>query len=162
MTCTEARARLQERHDAGQAPGGEIAAHLAGCPGCSAFASFLAGFGTGAREALDAAAAGLPRPDYPGIFARAAEAKEKAAFAARRFRLTFAAAAAVLVAGIGLSLGVRAWVGHRDRAMIAASVNGFVDDLFAEPLLADAAYPLEDEGSGFRDWLEGTDTPHLP
>ena len=132
------------------------------CAGCSAFGEFLAGLGIGTREALDAAAAGLPRPDFPEIFARAGEAGEKAAFAARRSRLTFAAAAAVLVAGSGLALGVRAWVGHRDRAMIAASVNGFVDELFAEPLLAEAGFPVEDRVPTFREWLEDLDGPSLP
>jgi hypothetical protein len=162
MTCAEARCRLQDLHDAGRAPDRELGAHLAGCAGCSGFAAFLAGLGVATREALDAAADGLPRPDYPGILARAAEAREKAAFAARRSLLTFASAAAVLVAGVGLAAGVRAWIGRHDQAMVAAGVNGFVDELFAEPLLAEAESPLEDRAPGFRDWLENPQAPFLP
>jgi predicted anti-sigma-YlaC factor YlaD len=162
MTCAEARTRLQDLRDTGQAPDEEIAAHLAGCTGCAAFGTFLEGLSGRAREALDAAAAGLPRPDYPGIFARAAEERERAAFAARRSRLTFASAAAVLVAGIGIAAGVRAWTGRRDGNMVIAHVNGFVDELFAEPLLADAGFPVDVQVSGFRDWLEDPSASILP
>jgi hypothetical protein len=162
MTCTEARVRLQDLHDAGRAPDGELAAHVAGCGGCSGFAAFLSGFGTTVRGALEASSEILPRPDYPGVFARAAQEREKAAFAARRFRFVFASAAAVLVAGVGIAAGARAWVGSRDRAMVATSVNGFVDELFAEPLLADAGFPVDGQVSGLRDWLEGPEPSFLP
>jgi predicted anti-sigma-YlaC factor YlaD len=160
MTCAEARARLQDLHDAGGTPDGELAAHLGGCPGCAAFEAFLGGLGGRAREALDTAAAGLPRPDYPGVFARAAE--EQAALTARRSRLTFASAAAVLVAGIGIAAGARAWVGHRVQAMMVTSVSVFVEDIFAEPLLADAGSPVDGQVSGFRDWLEDPEPSSLP
>jgi predicted anti-sigma-YlaC factor YlaD len=162
MTCAEARSRLQDLHDAGRAPDRDLGAHLAGCAGCSGFAAFLGGLGVATREALDAAAAGLPRPDYPEILARAGEAKEKAAYAARRSRLTLASAAAVLVAGVSLAVGARAWIGRNDQAMVAAGVSGFVDELFAEPLLAEAGFPLEDRAPGFRDWLEDPQAPCLP
>ena len=162
MRCAEARARLQALHDAGQAPDAGLGRHLAGCAGCSGFAAFLSGFGTAAREALDAASAGLPRPDYPGIVARAAEAGQRAVFTARRSRLAFAAAAAVLAAGVGFAVGARAWVGHGDRAMVATGVRGFVDELFAEPLLAHAGFPVEERGTGFREWLEEPGSPYLP
>jgi predicted anti-sigma-YlaC factor YlaD len=162
MRCAEARARLQDLRDTGRAPDEEIAAHLAGCSGCAAFGTFLEGLGGRAREALDAAAAGLPRPDYPAIFARAAEERERAAFTARRSRLTFASAAAVLVAGIGIAVGVRAWVGHRDQARVVSSVSWFVEDIFAEPLLADAGSPVDGQVSGFRDWLEDPEPSFLP
>ncbi|OHD69656.1 MAG: hypothetical protein A2177_10075 [Spirochaetes bacterium RBG_13_68_11] len=154
MRCAEARARLQDLYDAGRAPDEELAAHLKGCTGCAAFGTILGGLGGRAREALDAAAAGLLRPDYPGIFARAAEERERAAFTARRSHLRFASAAAVLVAGIGIAVGARAWVGHRDQAKIVTSVSWFVEDIFAEPLLADAGFPVDGQVSGFRDWLE--------
>ena len=162
MTCAEARARLQHLHDAGRAPDGELATHRAGCTGCTAFETFLEGLGGRAREALDAAAAELPRTDYPGIFSRAAEEREKTAFTARRSRLTFASAAAVLVAGIGIAAGARAWVGHRDQARVVSSVSWFVEDIFAEPLLADAGFPVDDQVSGFRDWLENPEQSSLP
>ena len=162
MTCAEARARLQDLCDAGQAPDEELAAHLAGCTGCTAFETFLGGLGGRVREALDAAAAALSRPDYPGIFVRAAEERERAAFTARRSRLTFASAAAVLVAGIGIAVGARAWVGHRDQARMVSSVSWFVEDIFAEPLLADASVPVDDQVSGFRDWLEDRAPSSLP
>jgi hypothetical protein len=68
----------------------------------------------------------------------------------------------VLVAGVGIAAGVRTWVGQRDRAMIADSVNGLVDELFAEPLLANAGPPIEDQVPGFRDWLEDRDPSFLP
>ncbi len=162
MTCAEVRGRLQDLHDAGQSPGEELAAHLAGCTGCSGFRALLDGLGGRACEALDAAAAVLPRPDYPAIFARAGEEREKAAFTARRSRLTFASAAAVLVAGVGIAAGVRAWIGQRDRDMVVSSVNGLVDELFAEPLLADAGYPVENQLPDFRDWLEDPAVTFLP
>jgi predicted anti-sigma-YlaC factor YlaD len=162
MRCAEARARLQDLRDTGQAPDEGLAAHLAGCSGCAAFGTFLEGLGGRVREELDTAAAGLPRPDYPAIFAQAAEEREKAARAARHSRLTFASAAAVLVAGIGIAVGVRAWVDHRDQAKVVSSVSGFVEDIFAEPLLADAGFPADDRVSDFRDWLEEPAAPLLP
>jgi predicted anti-sigma-YlaC factor YlaD len=162
MRCAEARAQLQEEHDAVRTPGTELADHLAGCAGCSAFAEFLAALGTGARDALDAATAGMRRPNYAEIFTRAMQTREQEAVRARRFRLTFASAAAVLVAGIGIAAGVHAWVGHRERVRVAASVNGFVEELFASPLLADADVPMDEGTVGLRDWLEGAETPLLP
>jgi len=162
MTCTEARRRLQERHDAGFPPGEELARHLAGCAGCSGFAEFLADLGTGARDALDAAAAGMPRPEYAQIFARAGEEREKESFRARRFRLTLASAAAVLVVGIGVAAGVRSWIGRREMLRVSSSVNGFVEELFASPLLADADVPPDEGPAGLRDWLEGPEKPFLP
>ena len=162
MTCVEARARLQDLHDEGRAPGEELAEHLAGCAGCAGFQAFLAGFGGRAREALDAAAASLPRPDYPSILASAGEEREKAAFPARRLRWAFASAAAVLVAGVGIAAGVHALVVDRDRHAVASNVNGFVEELFARPLLADAGFPIDGKGSGFRDWLEDPESSFLP
>jgi predicted anti-sigma-YlaC factor YlaD len=162
MRCAKARARLQELRDAGLGPDEELAEHLEVCPGCAAFETFLGGLGGRACEALDAAAAALPRPDYPGIFARAGEERERAAFTARRSRLAFASAAAVLVAGFGIAAGVRAWIGRRDGNMVVASVNGFVDELFAEPLLTDAGFTVDNHVSGFRDWLEDPEAPFLP
>jgi len=162
MRCAEARARLQDLQDAGRRPGEELAAHLAGCSGGAGFQAFLAGLGGEARAALDVASAGLPRPDYLSILARAGEEREKAAFAARRFRLAFASAAAVLVAGIGISAGVHAWVVDRDRRSVASNVNSFVEELFAKPLLADAGPPVNGGGSDFREWLEDPQASFLP
>jgi hypothetical protein len=162
MTCTEARARLQDLRDAGRAPDGELAAHRAGCAGCAAFDAFLAGLGGRAREALDGAAAGLPVPDYPAVFARGDAERRRAASTARRVRLAFASAAAVLVAGVGIAAGVLAWTGRRDRMLLEAGVNGFVDDLFAEPLLAEGSSTGGEQLPGFRDWLEDPGTSLLP
>jgi hypothetical protein len=162
MTCVEARARLQDLHDAGGAPAGELAAHLEGCDPCSRFWRFLAALGAETRDVLDAAAADLPRPDYPAIVSRTAEAREKAAFPARRFRLVFMTAAAVLVAAGGISAGVSAYVGSRERNRVADQVGSFVDELFAEPLLADAGFPVDGQASGFRDWLEDPEPSFLP
>ena len=162
MKCVEARARLQDLHDAGRLPGEELAAHLAGCGGCAGFQAFLAGLGGEARAALDAASAGLPRPDYPSILARDGGEREKSAFAARRLRLAFASAAAVLVAGIGITAGVHAWVVDRDRRSVVSNVTSFVEELFAEPLLADAGPLVDGGGSGFREWLEDPQASFLP
>jgi hypothetical protein len=162
MMCTEARVRLQDLRDTGQAPDEELAAHLAECSGCAAFGTFLEGLGGRVREELDAAAAGLPRPDYPAIFTQAAEERQKAGFTPRHSHRTFASVAAVLVAGIGIAAGARAWVGHRDQAKVVSSVSGFVEDIFAEPLLADAGFPADDQVSDFRDWLEEPAAPFLP
>ncbi len=69
----------------------------------------------------------------------------------------------MLVAGLGLTGGVRAWIDHRDRLLeVAAEVSGFVDGLFAEPLLADAGPPVEATGPGLRAWLEEADESFLP
>jgi hypothetical protein len=154
MRCVEARARLQDLHDAGGLPGDGLARHLAGCTACAGFREFLDSFGGQARDALDAAAAGMPRPDYRALFSRAAEGRRPVASPARRFRLAFASAAAVIAAGIGIAAGARAWVGHRDRARVVSSVDSFVEELFAEPLLADAGFPVGGQVSEFRDWLE--------
>jgi hypothetical protein len=162
MRCAQARGLLQELHDEGRSPGGELAAHLAACADCSVFAAFLARLGADARDALDAAAAGMPRPDYAEISARAGEERQRETFRARRLRLGFAAAAAVLVAGIGIAAGARAWVGRHDRLMVASNVSGFVDELFASPLLANATVPIDDGSGGLRDWLEGSGSPFLP
>ena len=162
MKCAEARARLQDLHDAGRLPGEELAAHLAECGGCAGFQAFLAGLGGEAREALDAASAGMPRPDYPSLLARDGEERGKAAVPSRRIRLAFASAAAVLVAGIGITAGVGAWVVDRDRRSVASNVNSFVEELFAEPLLADAGPPVDVGGSGFREWLEDPQASFLP
>jgi len=162
MTCAEARIRLQESRDVGREPGRELARHLAECPGCSAFAEFLATLGAEARDALDAAAAGMPRPDYAAIIARGGEERDRAAFRARRFRLSFASAAAGIAAGIGVAVGVRAWLGRAERLRVASSMNVFVEQLFAAPLLADADARVEDGSAGLRDWLEGAETPFLP
>lgn len=163
MRCAETRKRLQDLHDEGGRPSGEVAAHLAGCAACREFRLFLEGIGGRVRATLDGAAAGLPRPDYAAIRVCAEfERRRREALRASRTRLAFASAAAVLVAGIGIAVGVRAWIGRRDLARMAASVDGFVEELFAEPLLADAGFPLEGEGGGLRDWLEGSATALLP
>ena len=41
-------------------------------------------------------------------------------------------------------------------------MSGFVEDIFAEPLLADAGFPVDDQVSGFRDWLEDPEPSFLP
>jgi hypothetical protein len=61
------------------------------------------------------------------------------------------------VAGVAIAGGARAWIGHRDRALVAAQVSGFVDGLFAEPLLADAVASEDSSESGLHAWLEDTD-----
>lgn len=160
MTCVEARARLQDLHDAGLAPAGGLARHLEGCDACSRFRRFLAALGAETRDALDAAAADLPRPDYPAIFAQAA--REKAAFPAQRLRLALVTVAAVLVAAGGISVGVSAYLTGRERNLVAAQVGTFVEALFAEPLLADAGFPVDVQASGFRDWLEDSESSFLP
>ncbi len=169
MRCIEARSLLQRRHDEGRAPGtapgaedGALARHLLGCAGCARFARFLGGIGGEVRGALDEAAARLPDPDYPAIFAVEADARDRARFAPRRARLGLAAAAAILVAGVGLSGGAKAWIEYRNRSLVAEQVSGFVDGLFAEPLLADAGAPRGQPVSGLRSWLEDTDAPFLP
>lgn len=148
MTCVEARARLQDLHDAGLAPAGGLARHLEGCDACSRFRRFLAALGAETRDALDAAAADLPRPDYPAIFAQAAQA--------------LVTVAAVLVAAGGISVGVSAYLTGRERNLVAAQVGTFVEALFAEPLLADAGFPVDVQASGFRDWLEDSESSFLP
>ena len=162
MRCGEARDLLQQRHDEGRIPDGALARHLEDCAACARFAHFLGGLGGEVREALDEAAARMPGPDFPALFAGAADARDRARFAPRRLRPALAAAAAVLVAGAGIAGGARAWIGHRDRALVAAQVSGFVDELFAEPLLAAVEAPEDAAGSGLRAWLEGTDASFLP
>lgn len=160
MRCAETRRRLQDLHDGGGEPAGRVAAHLSGCAACRDFREFLEGIGGRARAALDGAAAGLPRPDYAAIRARAELERRREAVRASRTRLALVSAAAA--AGIGIAVGVRAWIDRRDLARMAASVDAFVEELFAEPLLADAGLPLEGECRGFRDWLEGSGTAFLP
>ena len=164
MRCGEARDLLQRRHDEGRvpraAPGAEdgaLARHLEDCAACARFAHFLGGLGGEVREALDEAAARMPGPDFPAVFAAAADARDRSRFAPHRLRPALAAAAAVLVVGVAVAGGARAWIGHRDRAEVAAQVSGFVDGLFAEPLLADAGAPEGRSGSGLHEWLEDTD-----
>lgn len=172
MRCIEARFLLQQRHDAGQAPGaapgaedGALAGHLAECAECARFGRFLDGLGGEVRGALDAAATGMSDPDYAAVFsceAGSADGRDRARLAPRRLRIAFAAAAAVLVTGVGLTGGVKAWVDHRDQARLAEQVSGFVDGMFAEPLLADAGLPEAGSGSGLRSWLEDTEASFLP
>lgn len=169
MRCVEARNRLQQRHDegrvAGAAPGAEdgaLARHLEDCAACARFARFLGGLGAEVRGTLDEDAARMPGPDFPAVFAGTADAGDRARFAPRRLHLALATAAAILIAGAGTAGGVRVWIGHRDRTLVAAQVSGFVDGLFAEPLLADAGPPAGRSGSGLRAWLEDTDASFLP
>jgi len=162
MTCAEARIRLQEARDAGRPPGDELARHLTECPGCSAFAVFLARLGAEARDALDAAADGMARPDYAAIIARSSEERDREVFRARRLRLSFASAAAGIAAGICVAVGVRAWLGRAERLRVASRMNVFVEQLFSAPLLADVDARIADGPAGLRDWLEGEETPFLP
>lgn len=166
MTCAEARIRLQEVRDGGREPSGgsdsELARHIAACAGCSAFAAFLGAFGAEARDALDAAAAGMPHPDYAAIIARSSEERDREALRARRFRRSFATAAAGIAAGICVAVGVRAWLGRAERMQVALRVNVFVEQLFATPLLADADERIGDGPAGLRDWLQGEEAPFLP
>ncbi len=169
MRCVEARDLLQQRHDEGRLPGaapgaedGALARHLEACPACARFALFLGELGADVRGALDEEAARVPGPDFPAVFAGAADARDRARAAPRRLHLVLATAAAVLIAGAGTAGGVRVWIGHRDQALVAEQVSGFVDGLFAEPLLADAAPPAERSGSGLREWLEDSDASFLP
>ena len=101
-------------------------------------------------------------PDFPAIFSRAAAAREKAAFPAQRLRLALMTAAAVLVAAGGISVGVSAYLTGRERNLVATQVGSFVEELFAEPLLADAGFAVDGQASGFRDWLEDTEPTFLP
>jgi hypothetical protein len=166
MRCGEARDLLQRRHDEWAAPGAgdsPLDRHLEDCAACERFARFLGGLGGEVRAALDEVAARMPAPDYPAVFAAAAgtaDARERARFAPRRLHLALAAAAAVLVVSVGFA--GRAWIGQRGRALVAAQVSAFVDELFAEPLLAAVEAPEAAAGSGLRAWLEGTDAPFLP
>ena len=162
MRCTEARTRLQDLYDTGQAPGGELSEHLAGCAACSRFQAFLRRLGGETRKTLDRAAASLPLPDYPAIFTRAEAARERTASAARRSRLAFASVAAALVACAGIAAGVIAYRGRLDRALVAANVDSFVDELFAEPLLVDTGYPPGEDVSDFRTWLNDPGTRDPP
>jgi hypothetical protein len=165
MRCGEARNLLQQRHDEWAAPsaeGGALARHLEDSAACARFARFLDGLGGEVREALDDAAARMPGPDFPAVFAGTSAARDRARFAPHRLRRALAAMAAVLVVGVGIAGGARAWIGHRDRARVAAQVSGFVDDLFAEPLLAEAGAPADASGSGLRAWLEDADASFLP
>lgn len=162
MRCAEARGRLQELRDGGGAPAGKLAAHLAACAACREFRQVLEGIGVRTRAVLDDAAAGLARPDYAAIRDRGELERRRGALRRARFRLASVSAAAVVAAGIGIASGVRAWIGRRDLARMASRVDEFVEELFAEPLLADAGFPLEGDGAGFRDWLEGSGAAFLP
>ena len=157
MTCPDARKQLQECHDAGRTPDEALEQHLGGCEACSRFGRFLTALGAETRYVLDAAARDLPRPDYAAIFAREIRQPAQRSSAAPRLRLALVAAAAVLVAAGGVSAGVSAYLGNRERHRVAEQVGSFVDGLFADPLIADAGFPADGGASGLRDWLEDTE-----
>jgi hypothetical protein len=70
--------------------------------------------------------------------------------------------AAIFVACAGIALGVLAHGARLDRARVAEHVGSFVDDLFAEPLLADAEYQRGEGVTDFRSWLENPGASSLP
>ena len=123
--CRRIREALQDLHDAGKTPSGEIAAHLEGCPGCAAFQGFLGSLPRDLRDVLEETTARPPRyeelPDRPA----------RVPFMSRRVAVP--AIAAALVLALGIPSGFLAVSAMRERKATQKAVASFVEDLFRAP-----------------------------
>lgn len=158
LSCRSAREALQDLHDHGldsAAAAPDLRAHLEGCAGCREFARFLGGFPAALREALEREMRLGPAPERGAASRRAPD----------RAALRWGLLAASLVAAAGLSLGAaRTLGGYQAARTVRGEVSRLVEDLYAEPLLADAEPAprraelsdyLQQGGSDVLDWLEG-------
>ncbi len=161
MRCAKAREMLQDLHDAGRAIGPELEAHCAGCESCARFNEFLEGFGADVKKGLDDAASVVPLPDLHAVLARAEDKRADARPAGRRLKLIVMPAAAVLIAGIGLGVGVLLYSSRGTHALVADNVTDFVDELFAVPIASGAELPAPEPVDGLRSWLESPEAAEV-
>jgi predicted anti-sigma-YlaC factor YlaD len=160
--CREAKEHLQDLMDNGHAANPLLEDHLSGCESCRRFREFLRGLAAEVTDAIDAAAADMPTPDISAILRRGDAAQERVVVFARRARFAIGSIAAVLVACAGIGAGVLSYGARPDRAVVAANVESFVEDMFAESLFAGTELSALDTVSDVRTWLEEPGTRTLP
>jgi hypothetical protein len=186
--CPRARKAIQEWLDApgpASAPPTPVAEHLSICRECSEFARILSGLGDGLRSAIDARLATLPAAQLERVWAEAAgPAAEGPAGrpgrpgAASRRRVSRRPAGttrlhwiAVPAAAVLLAAALFPVVSRRleTRRLLRSEITLFVDELYAEPLLAGVeAGPVDDQsslelleeaGAAVEGWLAGEEQP---
>jgi hypothetical protein len=189
--CARVRQALQEHYDAlppqaveeagyRSTEGGQSAArhrlpreveqHLSSCRACAAFAGSLEEIRVGLRGVLDARLAGLGPPRIDELLKRQSLRIDRQPKRWRRLRWIALPAAAVLVAAVLSPILTRQLQTRRlVRREIAAFVDDFVDELYAEPLLEGVEAPvhggsddfemLNRAGGDIERWLGGEEPP---
>ena len=127
--CLRFREKLQDSHDRGAAPAGELAAHLSGCPGCRAFHALLGELGSGLSAGLERELAGLPPLDFPALYRRAQRRRSEGRKAALLLSVAAGAFLFLLVGGTNLFLY------RQQAARRRESVDYVIERLFSRPFL---------------------------
>jgi hypothetical protein len=142
LRCRAVQELLQDQRDRGVDPGGpsappQVREHLEECERCRRFARFLGGFPQALGDALEEAV-GAGRPVTRRLGLRPA------------LRWGLAAAGVLLTAGLTL--------GTLDRYYTVRGVRGeiarLVEDVYAQPLLADAESALRRSRGELSDYLQ--------
>jgi hypothetical protein len=196
ISCGRVRRALQEHYDAmpprpleGREseplfkPPRFVMEHLSSCRKCSAFARSLEGMGVGLREALDSRLARLPPPRVDETLLLEFARREAMSRGTERHRAAFRRAerrhlwpsrlrwvalpvAAALVAAVLAPILARQ---AQTRDLVRQEIAAFVDELYAEPLLAgvesglygdpDDLELLNQAGGEIERWLDEQDLP---
>ncbi len=145
--CSEIRKKLHESFDRSCEPQGEAAAHLKTCSHCRSFWAFLKGLGPALEEKMDKELRCFPPADFNALFSEIERHKR------RSKKNTILRIAAVLVLGIGITLGVRLYDNRQTRLLLNESCEYIVQELFNKPLLEDVEYAQIENFVSLSDWF---------
>ena len=141
------RANLQESFDRGSEPHGETAEHLKTCTQCRSFRAFLKGLGPSLQEEMDKELADFPPADFKALFSKIGSYKR------RGKGRTILRIAAVVVIGIGITLGISLYDKRQTRLLLDESNEYIVQELFSKPLLEGVEYTQIEEFVSLSDWF---------